>query len=283
MSDWFKFKNDGLDSKGMQFAMGEQPLVTSVWLVILSEASKNRSCRIAWRDEDFELIGYARKINVSVPVFNQCIGLLKRIGYIIAGDGCLDVPGWDDFQSDYAKGLQKGYYKKTSKKLASNSLDTSVRGEERRGEYITHTRAAEAAVLDFPEANIPTLKEVLAEADMRGASTESATSFFNHHQDNTLWVNQYGRLIDWKSKLINWSARDKAMPSKPASASQQPLTVYGLKTIIEAKRGQADALKAKSAIETGLDTTWSDPRAREEHQKLRREIKELNGKLARMA
>lgn len=136
MADWFKFYNDALDSKGLQFAMSEQPLVTSVWLVIMSEASKNRSSKFRWHDEDFELIGFARKINVSVHVFNQCIGILERIGYITRKDGTIQIHGWNNLQSDYARGLDRGYYKdkKTRKKLASNLLVSTTRGEERRGE-----------------------------------------------------------------------------------------------------------------------------------------------------
>lgn len=155
MADWFKFYNDALDSKGMQFAIGEQPLVTSVWLVILSEASKNRSCRIKWDDQDFELIGYARKINVSVPVFNQCIGLLTRIGYIVRCAGMLEIPGWNDLQSNYAKALSEGYYNGTKKRLHSKSQVSTTRGEEsRREEKRVQTKApvANAPVEAIPEA-----------------------------------------------------------------------------------------------------------------------------------
>ena len=137
-----------LASKGMQFALGEQPLVTSVWLVILSEASKNRSSKFKWVDADFELIGFARLINCSVPVFNQSIALLERINYIRRHDGIIEVLGWDAMQSDYAKGLDKGYYKKTSKKLASNKEVSSARGEEKRREE----REESGALSKFSEA-----------------------------------------------------------------------------------------------------------------------------------
>ncbi len=134
MADWFKFYNDGIDSKGMQYAISEQPLAPSVWLVILAEASKCRASSIPWEDQDFELIGHARRINVSVPIFNQCLNLFERVGFIIRKDGMLHVPGWDKLQSDYAKGLEKGYYKNTSKSLASPSEVSRPRGEEIRRE-----------------------------------------------------------------------------------------------------------------------------------------------------
>lgn len=150
MADWFKFYNNGLEEPRMQFAISEQPLVTSVWLAILSEASKARSSQITWRDLDFELFGYARKLNISTPILNQCIGLLERIGYIQRKDGKITIDGWDKLQSDYAKGLDKGYYKKTNKDLASKSLVSTVRGEERREEENVKENKRED---HFPECN----------------------------------------------------------------------------------------------------------------------------------
>lgn len=153
MADWFRFYNDGLDEPRFQFAISEQPLVTSVWLVILSEASKKRCSKITWRDADFELLGFARKVNVSAPIFNQCVGLLERIGYIKREEGSITIPGWEQLQSNYARGVDRGYYKDTNKTLVSKSLDTSVRGEERRGDKSRKGTKAPSAVVfkEFPE------------------------------------------------------------------------------------------------------------------------------------
>ena len=78
----------------------------------------------------------------------------------------------------------------------------------------THTSAS------FPEANVPDLAEVLKQASLSAVTPESATKFFNHHQDNQLWVNQFGRLIDWKSKLVNWQTNDRQ--PKPTNATNRP-------------------------------------------------------------
>lgn len=134
MADWFKFYNDGLDEPRIQFAISEHPSVVSVWLLILSEASKKRSGKITWRNQDFELFGYARKINVSVPVLNSCIELLTRIEYIKVDGDTIEIPEWERRQSDYSKGIDKGYFKKTSKLLASNSEVSTARREEKREE-----------------------------------------------------------------------------------------------------------------------------------------------------
>lgn len=69
-------------------------------------------------------------------------------------------------------------------------------------------------------AEIPTLEEVLAMAEMRGVLPTAAKSFFDHHQDNSLWLNQHGRLINWQSKLVNWQVRERAnAPIAPKKAT----------------------------------------------------------------
>ncbi len=134
MADWFKFFNDTLDEPRVQFAIAEHPQVVSVMVLLLSEASKKRSARIPWSDENFELFSYSRKLNVTVPIINHCMGLLEKIGFINRETGWVIINPWDSMQSDYCKGLNRGYYRVTSETLASNSLDTSARGEERRSE-----------------------------------------------------------------------------------------------------------------------------------------------------
>jgi hypothetical protein len=62
------------------------------------------------------------------------------------------------------------------------------------------------------EAALPTWAEVKTEAEMRSVPEASAKSFFDHHQNNSLWVNQFGRLIDWRRKLISWANNDRSNP-----------------------------------------------------------------------
>lgn len=72
-------------------------------------------------------------------------------------------------------------------------------------------------VLADGDASIPTWAEVKAEADMRAVPEASAKSFFDHHQNNSLWLNQYGRLIDWRSKLRTWANNDRSNPKSNGS------------------------------------------------------------------
>jgi len=200
MADWFKFYNDGLDSAGLQYCISEQPLVTSVWLVILSEASKNRSSKLPWDDKDFRLLGYARKVNVSPGVFNQSINLLQSAGYVKLEDGFLTIPGWESMQSNYAKGLNRGYYKDTNKTLVSNSQVSTVRGEEKRGEE----KGAKAPALELasPEGQCP------KEPDFPYAETPSWDEFWQHCQTIGMHGERYARDKFLAAEQENWKRQE---------------------------------------------------------------------------
>lgn len=82
---------------------------------------------------------------------------------------------------------------------------------------IEHTHCA--------DANIPTLAEVKTAASMDAILEASAKSFFDHHENNSLWINQHGRLINWRSKLKSWSERDR----QPRAGKDAPRASQGPK------------------------------------------------------
>lgn len=73
---------------------------------------------------------------------------------------------------------------------------------------------------------MPTWDEVKALASMRAVPEASAKSFFDHHEGNGLWLNQFGKLINWQHKLTTWAASDRQNPKsgapKPTGAMGQP-------------------------------------------------------------
>jgi hypothetical protein len=71
-----------------------------------------------------------------------------------------------------------------------------------------------SAAQEFAEAAIPTWDEVKTAANMSGVSEASARAFYDHHEDNTLWLNQYQRLINWRRKLVSWATKDRQNPPK---------------------------------------------------------------------
>lgn len=59
------------------------------------------------------------------------------------------------------------------------------------------------------EAAIPTLEEVKTLADMRAIPGDYATNFWNYHQNNQLWLNKHNRMIDWRSMIVTYWAKDR--------------------------------------------------------------------------
>jgi len=76
-----------------------------------------------------------------------------------------------------------------------------------------------------PDANVPTWDEVKQLAQMRGVPESSAKTFFDHHEGNSLWINQHGKLINWQHKLTSWATTDRQpKPNHASSSTNQPTT-----------------------------------------------------------
>lgn len=129
------------------------------------------------------------------------------------------------------------------------------------------------------EADVPTLTEIKAEASMRGIKPEVAQAFFDHYEGNALWLNQHGRLINWRVKLAAWQVRETTIKTTTAEPSS-PATAFSLSAVIRAKETLADALKRKHASDVAGDTIWTPASKKAEWIAIRNEIKELNARLA---
>lgn len=77
-----------------------------------------------------------------------------------------------------------------------------------------------ARTVDYAE--IPTWNEVKTEADFRGIQEVSAKRFFDHHDGNSLWINQHGRIINWRAKLKSWAEFDRQPKPKTHETNRQP-------------------------------------------------------------
>jgi len=82
--------------------------------------------------------------------------------------------------------------------------------EEAEEENISLKRErGSASQTDYAE--IPTLEEVIAEAEVRGIPDEHARSFWEYTEGKQLWVNQYGKMTKWKMNLKSWSEKRRTM------------------------------------------------------------------------
>lgn len=61
------------------------------------------------------------------------------------------------------------------------------------------------------DANIPTWQEVKEFAACNGVTFDNAKSFFDHHENNGLWLNQFNRLINWTRKVKTWQETNRVM------------------------------------------------------------------------
>lgn len=144
MADWFKFYENDLDETRLQYAVSKLPEVIPVWVGILSEACRDKSGTISWRDDEIELFGFSRRLGVSIPKVNEAINILIEIRYITKQDQTITILKWGKKQSEYCqkkkvadhKTGQNDSPKKDSVPTVSRQCPDNVLLEERRGEEI---------------------------------------------------------------------------------------------------------------------------------------------------
>jgi len=78
------------------------------------------------------------------------------------------------------------------------------------------------------DAAVPTFEEVKEHGARSGVVFESCKSFYDHHENNNLWFNRFGKQINWQKKLVTWGAdkrQDKFTqpPTKEDPAWQKKL------------------------------------------------------------
>lgn len=123
-------------------------------------------------------------------------------------------------------------------------------------------------------------KEAIEWASMGGVPPEFASELF-HQCEGRDWVDGAGQaIVSWRSySKQRWVKRQGETAAK-AKGSNRPMD---LKIILEAKKTQADELKAKHRSETAMGANWSDEQARQNYLRLRGEIKELTQKIGALA
>lgn len=92
-------------------------------------------------------------------------------------------------------------------------------------------------------------------------------------------------------EIVNWQGHIKSRWErqrhewKPGGAvkPERQLTPHDLKTIITAKEAVANQLKVKHASEVAMGTNWDSEERRLEYLTVRREIRELNTRLSKLA
>lgn len=137
---------------------------------------------------------------------------------------------------------------------------------------------------------IPDLKTVLTYAQFQGIAPWKAEDWFNE-MEGCGWLDFASRPIqDWQAVLrrvrVKWEAdgRPMAPPSRTTSVAVNGVkSILDLKSVLQAKETLANEIKERWSSNSAMGLNWSNAEKRQEYISIRREIKELNSKLASMA
>jgi uncharacterized protein YdaU (DUF1376 family) len=159
----------------------------------------------------------------------------------------------------------------------------------------TPTSSPECTKQERESADRPSWQEVreYAASPHCGLAEWKAEDWFRE-MEGAGWLDYRSRPIDkWRSVLLRVKTRWEAdgRPMQPPSNAPQltqgrpsrALTPLDLKTIRDAKISLADAIKQKHAAEGALGTTWNDEGKKQEWIGLRREIRNINEQLSKLA
>lgn len=99
------------------------------------------------------------------------------------------------------------------------------------------------------DAGVPTLEEVIAHGDRAGATQETCRNFFAYHEDENLWLNRSGRLINWRSKLLTWRDRDRQQKpcGRNGASSQVADRIHDQKSL---SHWESEVVRLRGEMET---------------------------------
>jgi hypothetical protein len=167
-------------------------------------------------DELAELLGYSGHATSNAQCnASSMLKAMQDAGFV---DPDLKIHDWQEHNGYHEKFAQRARNAANARwekeKGAENLPQTPSEIEigNRKGESgVSNAQAMlEASNPPAPAfAAFPTLTEVKAIASMRGVSPDSAARFFEYHNDNNLWLNKHGILINWQSKLVSWGTKDR--------------------------------------------------------------------------
>ena len=211
MANWFKFSENDIDEPRLQYAIGELPEVLNVWLLILSECCRHRSGDVKWSNNQFELLGYSRRLNVTVPKINEAIRLLDSIGYVSRQDGCLKVLKWSEKQGEYLTRKERGDYRKQADTKRNSPIVSDSTGdsptEERRGEEIRvedkRVESTDGAKRPRSQFKPPSIEEIKLQCAKIGLSEQEGDRFLNYYESNG-WRVGRNPMRSWVHALTNW-------------------------------------------------------------------------------
>lgn len=242
-------------------------------------------------------VAIARRLNMPLKQFMECAEVLQKPDpnsnskeedgrRLIASDGergyqIVNFVKYRDMRDEDAKRSYMRNYMQAyrARKTGVNSCKTKLAPLDHAEEEASVEVKEEVRTY---KSGIPNSeKEAIEWASMGGVPPEFASELF-HQCEGRNWVDGAGQsIVSWRSySKQRWVKRQGETAAKSKSHSNRPMD---LKIILEAKKTQAEELKAKHRSETAMGANWGDEQARQNYLKLRGEIKEITQKIGALA
>lgn len=176
---------------------GAGPTVFAVWGYVIANA----------RDSQVEL---------NPQLLASILGTTQDDVATAIGKLCAPDPNSRSKEEDGRRLIKEGQF---AYRVVNHAAYRDIRNDEERRAYFRdkkreqrlrdkQAQAQPQQGIGAPpqDAHIPTWDEVKVLASMRAIPETSARAFYDHHQGNNLWLNQHGKLVDWKANLKAWAA-----------------------------------------------------------------------------
>ncbi len=94
---------------------------------------------------------------------------------------------------------------------------------------------------------IPTVDEMIAAGDMQNIPPQICRDCWEHYQGGNLWLNQHGRLINWRQKLTTWARKEEQRASgrNGTPTANKPESAWSIKQRLEAINGEIESAKSR--------------------------------------
>lgn len=221
-----------------------------------------------------------------------CLGeAMASVGWVVenGSDGLIFPNFWEHNTTSKDRGTpksnaerQKEYRERKKAQSEQGKALRNVTREKRREEKSIIEReqcAGEEPEPDLPEAEIPSVDDVVSYGGLVGCSEEMCRKFYTHYDGNNLWRNQHDKAIKWRIKLVGWRSREHEHKPKGSNFERQGTVSESVAIIRDTKaleRAEARRRQIREKYDMHMDWSLED---RQEDRKLRETIEILKKQL----
>lgn len=184
------------------------------------------------------------------------------------------------FADRAATAAKERWKKQRAREAAEKKGEDKTRQEiERKGKEPSIASSMFQASAPPRDSFPPSIESIKLHCAKIGLPDSEGDKFFNFYASKGWFVGK-SKMKSWTHALIGWRGRWQETAHAKQSA---PESIFNLRTVMEAKAKLAAEIHNRHATETGLGTEWNNPVKRGEYIALKKEIKDLNQRIANAA